>query len=86
MHGAVIASKGTVKALPCESCHGPTLRGVGGIPPLAGRSPTYIVRELIRFRLGQRTNPGAAPMQLEASRLTLKDMIDVAAYAASREP
>ena len=86
MHGAVVASKGTGNALPCESCHGPTLRGVGGIPPLAGRSPTYIVRELIRFRLGQRTNPGAAPMRLEASRLTLKDMIDVAAYAASREP
>ena len=84
--GAVIASKGTGKALPCESCHGPALRGVGDIPPLAGRSPTYIVRELIRFRLGQRTNPGAAPMRLEASRLNLKDMIDVAAYAASRKP
>ncbi len=85
-HGAVIASKGTAKALPCESCHGPALRGVGDTPPLAGRSPTYIVRELIRFRLGQRTNSGAAPMRLEALRLTLKDMIDVAAYAASREP
>ena len=85
-HGAVIALKGTGKALPCESCHGPALRGVGDIPPLAGRSPTYIVRELIRFRLGQRTNPGAAPMRLEVSRLTLKDMIDVAAYAASRKP
>jgi cytochrome c553 len=84
--GAVIASKGTGKALPCESCHGPALRGTGDIPPLAGRSPAYIVRELIRFRLGQRTNPGAAPMRLEASGLTLKDMIDVAAYAASRKP
>jgi cytochrome c553 len=85
-HGAMIASKGAGKALPCESCHGPTLRGVGDIPPLAGRSPTYIVRELIRFRLGQRTNPGAAPMRFEASQLTLKDMVDVAAYAASRKP
>lgn len=84
--GAVIASKGTGRALPCESCHGPGLRGAGDIPPLAGRSPTYIVRELIRFRLGQRTNPGAAPMRLEASRLILKNMIDVAAYAASRKP
>lgn len=63
--GAVIASKGTGKALPCESCHGPALRGLGSIPPLAGRSPTCIVRELIRFRLGQRTNPGAAPMRLK---------------------
>ena len=84
--GAVIAARGTGKALPCESCHGPALRGLGDIPPLAGRSPTYIVRELIRFRLGQRTNPGAAPMRFEVSHLTLPDMIDVAAYAASRKP
>lgn len=84
--GAVIASKGVGTAVACESCHGAKLQGVGNIPPLAGRPPIYIVRELIRFRLGQRTNPGAAPMRFEVSHLTLEDMIDVAAYAASRKP
>lgn len=84
--GAVIASKGAGKALPCESCHGSDLRGVDNIPPLAGRSPTYIVRELILFRLDGRTNTAAAPMQQEASHLSLKDMIASAAYAASRKP
>ncbi|MGH8126960.1 MAG: c-type cytochrome [Gammaproteobacteria bacterium] len=83
--GAVIATKGVGTALSCESCHGAGLQGVGNIPPLAGRSPTYIVRELILFRNGKRTNPAAAPMRQEASHLTLKDMIDSAAYAASRQ-
>lgn len=84
--GAVIAAKGMGTAASCESCHGAKLQGLGDIPYLAGRSPTYIVRELILFREGQRTNSGAAPMRAEVSHLTLKDMIDVAAYAASREP
>lgn len=84
--GAVIASQGKGAAAACESCHGPGLRGTGNIPPLAGRSPTYIVRQLILFRLGGRANPAAEPMRQETSQLTLKDMIAVAAYAASRKP
>lgn len=81
--GAKIAAHGAGAAPACESCHGAKLQGVGDIPYLAGRSPTYIVRELILFRLGRRTNAGAAPMRTEVSHLSLKDMIDVAAYAAS---
>lgn len=83
--GAVIAAKGVGTAAACGSCHGATLQGVGAIPPLAGRSPTYIVRELILFRTGKRSNPQAAPMVQEASQLSVKDMIAVAAYAASRK-
>lgn len=89
--GEKIAANGTGVAPACESCHGARLQGadlagIGIAPPLAGRSPTYIVKELILFRLGKRTNPGAAPMRAEVSQLPLKDMIDVAAYAASRKP
>ena len=84
--GAVIAAQGAGVAQACEICHGRCLRGVGDIPPLAGRSPTYIVRELILFRLGGRANPEAAPMRAEASHLTVREMIAVAAYAASRQP
>lgn len=89
--GAVIAAKGDGSAASCESCHGAklegqTMPGIGVVPPLAGRSPTYIARELILFREGKRTNSRAAPMRAEVAHLTLKDMIDVAAYAASRKP
>ena len=84
--GAGIAALGGASAPACESCHGADLQGIGNIPPLAGRSPSYIVRELILFQSGGRTNPGAAPMRLEASHLTVPEMIDVAAYAGSRKP
>jgi cytochrome c553 len=89
--GAAMAAKGNGPATSCESCHGPklagrTMPGIGIVPPLAGRSPTYIAHELILFRLGRRNDPAAAPMRMEASQLTLKDMIDVAAYAASIKP
>lgn len=84
--GAKIAAHGVNGAPACESCHGAKLRGVGMIPPLAGRMPDYLARELLGFRVGRRTNPGAAPMRAEVSHLTLEDMIDVAAYAASQKP
>jgi len=84
--GAAIAASGSGAAPACESCHGARLQGTDAVPPLAGRSPTYIVRELLLFRAGQRSNPAAAPMRLEASQLTVDDMIAVAAYAGSRTP
>lgn len=89
--GAVIAAKGHGAVAACIACHGAklegqTMPGIGVVPPLAGRSPTYIARELILFHLGRRSDPAAAPMRAEASELTLSEMIDVAAYAASRRP
>lgn len=90
-HGAVIAARGKGSVAACESCHGPkleghTMPGIGVVPPLAGRSPTYIARELILFREGKRSGPAAAPMRAEASALSVPEMIDVAAYAASQKP
>jgi cytochrome c553 len=38
----------------CVTCHGENLQGVGLIPQLAGRSPTYILRQLLAFKTGAR--------------------------------
>ncbi len=84
--GASIAAKGDGAALPCESCHGAGLQGIGIVPPLAGRSPAYIVRELILFKTGARRNAQALPMRTEASHLTVRDMVSAAAYIASLGP
>lgn len=84
--GAVLATKGNGAAQACESCHGANLQGVGMIPPLAGRSPTYLVRQLILFRTGQRRATATLPMQHEVAALSLRDMIDAVAFAASRKP
>jgi cytochrome c553 len=68
----------------CISCHGGHLQGIGLIPPLAGRSPTYLLRQLVAFRNQDRTGNSAAPMQLETAKMTVSDMIAVAAYAAAQ--
>src|SRR5690348_2697663 len=81
--GARLANTGSGSVLACASCHGDRLQGLGTAPPLAGRSPTYIARELLLFASGQRDSPNAAPMRHEAEQLTLKEAISAAAYAAS---
>jgi len=84
--GRSLATTGDGRVQPCVACHGADLRGAGIIPPLAARPPTYLVRQLIQFQTGGRRNAASLPMQQESSKLTLGDMIAVAAYAASRAP
>jgi cytochrome c553 len=75
-----------VGAAPCTSCHGDELHGVGPIPPTAGRFPAYILRQLLAFKTGARSTPASLPMNDVASKLSLDDMIAVAAYEGSLKP
>jgi cytochrome c553 len=69
----------------CASCHGAGLKGGAG-PPLAGRSPTGLFRQLYAFKTGARNGALAAPMRAVAAKLTTPDMIALAAYAGSLRP
>ena len=85
--GERIAHAGTGSpASACVSCHGPQLRGVGPIPPIAGRSPTYVLRQLLAFQTGARAGATGLPMRTVVKKLRMDAMIDVAAYAASLPP
>jgi len=85
--GRTIAQRGQGgTALACVACHGADLRGAGAIPPLAGRSPTYIVRQLLAFRTGSRSTAAGAPMMPVVALMGVDDMMAAAAYAASLEP
>ncbi len=70
----------------CGLCHGSGFKGVGPAPPLAGRSPTYIVRQLNDFRTGARSGPGGAVMKAVVASMLNEDMIALAAFMGSREP
>ncbi|HEX5075390.1 MAG TPA: c-type cytochrome [Gemmatimonadaceae bacterium] len=70
----------------CASCHGSKLRGAGPAPPIAGRAPSYLLRQLMGFAAGSRSTKDAAPMRAVAGELTLKDMISAAAFAGSLAP
>ena len=74
------------KTIPCGTCHGPGLKGLGPIPGIAGRSPSYTVRQLYDFKHGTRAGVGSALMKASVEKLTVEDMFVLAAYAASLEP
>jgi cytochrome c553 len=71
---------------PCATCHGTLLTGIGDIPPIAGRPPNYLVRQLWGFQSGERRGSLASVMQLVSSKWTSADMLAIAAYLASRPP
>jgi len=91
MKGTTVVVPG--KTPPCTQCHGPSLRGMAHspdsdipVPALAGRSPTYILRQLYDVQSGARSGKTVELMKPIAAQLTLQEMIDIAAYSASKVP
>jgi cytochrome c553 len=82
--GREISTTGRRLAQPCGNCHGARLQGTDSIPALAGRSPSYLLRQLVAFQSKDRAGATAAPMQAEVAHLNMTDMIAVAAYAAAK--
>lgn len=82
----IATATGAKAATACVTCHGPKLTGKAPAPPIAGRSPLYIMRQLLGFKTGTRTGPNSVPMQTVAPALSVDDMIAVAAYVGSRTP
>ena len=74
------------RTIPCANCHGPDLKGVGPVPGIAGRSPSYIVRQLYDFQQGVRAGSASDLMKPTVAKLAQEDMISLAAYIASLEP
>jgi cytochrome c553 len=84
--GKELVATGAGRTTPCGTCHGDDLRGLGPIPGLAGRSPSYLIRQLYDMQHGMRNGPWMDLMRPVVKNLTLDDMIAIAAYSASREP
>lgn len=83
--GEALAS-GTDGRTACAACHGAGLKGMGPVPALAGRSPSYIVRQLYDMKHGTRNGEWAALMKPVVEPLTLEDFVALAAYTASLQP
>jgi cytochrome c553 len=84
--GHELVTSGSGRTVPCGTCHGPDLKGVSPIPGIAGRSPSYLIRQLYDFRAGVRAGAGSALMKPVVEKLSMDDMISLAAYAASLNP
>ena len=72
--GETLVTTGGAKTISCSVCHGENLEGVGSVPPLRGRSPSYTVRQLFDIQQGNRAGFGAEQMK------------PVVAYTGSRVP
>ena len=70
----------------CITCHGPELRGTADVPPIAGRSPSYLARQLWDMQQGTRHGSGMDLMKPVVAKLTPDDILNLAAYVASRPP
>lgn len=84
--GEALATSGGGKTLACGICHGPTLKGVGSIPNLAGRSPSYLARQLYDIKLGTRNGTMVSLMKPVVANLTDGDIVDLVAYVSSLAP
>jgi len=70
----------------CATCHGANLEGLGPVPPLAGRSPSYTMRQLFDMKDGARRGPWSELMKPVVDKMSVQDMVNVSAYAASLAP
>jgi cytochrome c553 len=89
--GEFLVTTGGGVTVPCAACHGPDLKGmtlpeVGAMPVLAGRSPSYLVRQLFDIKSGRRHGKRLELMQPVVANLGSDDMLAVAAYLASKRP
>jgi cytochrome c553 len=82
----LVAKGGSGKTLRCAICHGEGLKGLGQVPFLAGRSPSYLIRQMNDFKTGNRQGAWSPLMKEAVAKLTTEDMVDIAAYAASLKP
>jgi cytochrome c553 len=83
---ALAVGGGNGKTLACAACHGEGLKGTDKFPSLAGRSPSYLARQLVDFRHFTRVGPGSQLMQPVVQKLTDEDILNIVAYVASLEP
>jgi cytochrome c553 len=70
----------------CATCHSANLEGLGPVPALAGRSPSFTMRQLFDMKEGTRRGPWSELMKPIVSRMTVQEMMAVSAYAASHNP
>ena len=70
----------------CATCHGANLEGIGPVPGLAGRSPSYTMRQLFDFKTGARNGPWGQLMKPVVANLSVQELTAVSAYAASLQP
>jgi cytochrome c553 len=82
----LVETGGNGKTERCAICHGDGLRGLGPVPPLAGRSPSYLMRQMFDIQQGARSGVWSELMLPAVKKLSEDEMMTIAAYVASMTP
>ena len=83
---ALARTGGSGKTVECATCHGADLKGLGPVPGIAGRSPSYLVRQMYDMQVGARHGEWADLMKPVVAKLTDDDLVNIAAYVSSLMP
>ena len=84
--GSIAKGEALVAKGQCALCHGADLRGLGPLPSIAGRSPSYMFRQLYDFRHGARNGEWSPLMVQVVATLDEQDLLAIVAYLESRDP
>jgi cytochrome c553 len=82
--GEALVNGGGGKTIACANCHGADLQGLGPVPGIGGRSPSYLARQLYDMQQGDRHGVWTELMKPVVAKLTTDDMLAIVAYVASR--
>jgi cytochrome c553 len=82
----LVVKGGAGKTVACAACHGEGLKGNGAFPSLAGRSPSYLARQLYDIQHYTRNGPGTQLMRPIVEKLNGDDIVAITAYLASLAP
>ncbi len=83
---ALAKTGGNGRTLACAECHGPGLTGLGPVPGIAGRSPSYLARQMYDMQAGARNGEWGELMKPVVAKLTEEDLVNLSAYVASLTP
>jgi len=83
---ALVKTGGNRKTVECSMCHGSDLQGLGPVPGIAGRSPSYLVRQMYDMQAKARHGEWAELMMPVVAKLTDEDFVNIAAYVSSLKP
>jgi cytochrome c553 len=84
--GEALVTQGMGKTTQCGLCHGADLRGLGPVPGLAGRSASYVARQMYDMQQGARKGIWTEMMKPVVANLNDEDILNIAAYTVSLAP
>ena len=85
--GEALVTKTSAKTTQCGICHGTDLKGLGPVPGIAGRSPSYLMRQLYDMQHGARKGTWTELMSSVAAGFERTgDLLNIVAYTSSRTP